>query len=314
MIKRITSKELDLLDSTISAYLRYINEKLNRPKFPLKVRLAERLKQNSIEIYGKFFDDEVIGFVIIYLNDIGMNIILNKYLIDEMKLTMVELDLFDEAFSRMKKEFQSMRYMGQVSEPLARHLRKNEFLSFRRARMRIIRESIQSLPKPKLPDGYEFREYRLEDKERIIEIMAQSHFNENHPDGLIWKNWNGITGCRDLLNGIESSQYGKFNTHLSKVIEKDGKPIAVCLVTLLANEVGYIPEIVVSNTEKKKGLGKQIMAFSLKEFIKNEQSSSKIELDVTLDNSNASKLYTSLGFTETNQYTVYVWNERNIEY
>ncbi len=313
MIKRITSKELDLLDSTITGYLQYLNEKFNRPKYPLKDRLDEGLKKKSIEIYAKFLNNEVIGFVVINLNAAGMNIILNEYLIEEMKLTMVELDLFDEAFSKLKKVSQSVKYMGSVSELLALHMDKNNFLSFKRARMRINQGSLESLAEPTLPPGYKFREYKIEDKESLAEVMSLSHFNKNHPDGLIWENWNGIKGCMDLLNGIESNQYGKFNPHLSKVIEKDGKPIAVCFLTLLANEVGYIPEIVVSNTEKNKGLGKQIMAFSLKEFIKNEPSSPKIELDVTLDNSNASKLYASLGFTETNQYIVYVWNKRNNE-
>ncbi|MHA1988596.1 MAG: GNAT family N-acetyltransferase [Promethearchaeota archaeon] len=310
MIKRITGKELDLLDLTITGYLQYMNEKHNRPKYPLKDRLDEGLKKKTIEIYGKFQENEVIGFAVIYLNFVGINIILNKYLIEEMNLSMVEIELFDEGFSQLKKKFRSVKYMGPVSELLAEHLRKNNFQTFKRARMRINQESIDSLVDPTLPPGYKFREYKIQDKESLAKVMSSSHFNKNHPDGLIWKNWNGVNGCMDLLNGIESNQYGKFQPQLSKVIEKDGESIAVCLLTVVTNDVGYIPEIVVSHTEKRKGLGKQIMVSSLKGFIKNGNFSSEVELDVTLDNNNASKLYSSLGFTETNQYTVYVWNER----
>ena len=313
MIRRITGKELDLLDSTITGYLKYMNEKHNRPKYPLKDRLDEGLKKKTIEIFGKFLDNEAIGFVVINLNFVGMNIFLDQYLIEEKKLSMAEIDLFNEGFSRMKKEFQSVKYMGPVSELLAQHLKKNDFMAFKRARMRINEDSITSLDDPTLPPGYKFREYRFEDKESLAEVMSLSHFNKNHPDGLIWGNWNGIDGCMDLLKGIESNHYGKFQPSLSEIIEKDGKPIAACLVTVLPNEFGYIPEIVVSQAEKGKGLGNMILVSTLKKFIKSGQYSSKIELDVTLDNSNASKLYSSLGFNEINQYSVYAWNETTIE-
>ena len=234
---------------------------------------------------------------------------MNKQLIEDENLNMIEIELFDAAFTRLRGEFNSVKYMGPVSDLLADYLKENNFQSFKRARMSINREAIESLVDPKkLPQGFKIRDYELGDKQILAEVMALSHFNKSHPDGLIWTNWNGVEGCMDLLQGIENSTYGKFNRIHNKVVEKDSKPIAVSFVTTIGNNAGYIPEIVVSQSEKNKGLGKLLLTYSLKEFIKRNPNSSNIDLDVTIDNNNASKLYTSLGFGVTNNYVVYVWN------
>ncbi|MFX0091100.1 MAG: GNAT family N-acetyltransferase, partial [Candidatus Hodarchaeota archaeon] len=86
------------------------------------------------------------------------------------------------------------------------------------------------------------------------------------------------------------------------------KSRGVCFITILP-EFGYIPEIVVSASLRGKGFGKALLTHALKQFIKQEPEFSRVELDVTLKNNSAAKLYKSLGFQEKNQYSVYVWKK-----
>ena len=308
MIKKIVSSEIDILDSVIEAYFEYIKEKFNRPKFPLKERLTEGLEKKELEIYSQFSGNEAIGFSVVNLESIGINLFLNYKLINERNINGIDIDLFNHTFERLKSNYESIKYSGPVSESFKEHLTKNDFKIFKRARMGIDKRVLESLNETEPPPGYFFRNYQTSDKLELAKIMSISHFHPDHPDGLIWKNWNGIEGCLDLLTGIENSTYGKFETPLNKVIEKNKQPIGACFITLLANDVGYIPEIVVSEEEKNRGIGKKLLVYSLKEFMKAKPEAPKVDLDVTLNNNNASKLYSTIGFEEINQYSVYVWN------
>jgi len=304
MIKNLSIKDLDSLDSLILNYFQYTN----RPSFPLKERLAEGIKKETIVVFGKYLNNEAIGISVVNLNSVGINLFLDNKLIEEKKLINVESELFNAAFSLMKKNYKSIKYMGPVSETLLKFFEDNNFQSFNRKRMSIDSTIIKALENPFCPKGYRFKDYSTDLRNTLAEIMADSHFNENHPDGLIWGNWNGINGCLDLLSGIENSVYGKFELSDNKIIMKENFPIGVCFVTTLANDIGYIPEIVISRTEKQKGLGKILLIYSLKEFINKHDSSPRVDLDVTIDNNYASKLYSSIGFKEVTPYIVYVWN------
>ncbi len=304
MIKNISIDDLDSLDSVILNYLLYNN----RPSFPLKERLAEGLNKETIVVFGKFSDNEAVGISVINLSSIGINLFLDNKLIEERNLLNAESELFNAAFSYLKKNHTSIKYMGPVSQTLEKFLENHNFQSFNRMRMTIDKTKIEALENPLSPEGYRFDNYRFDLRNILAEIMADSHFNKNHPDGLIWGNWNGINGCLMLLTEIEKSIYGKFEFSDNKIIMKDNLPIGVCFVTILPNDVGYIPEIVITQTEKHKGLGRILLTYSLKEFIHKHDSSQRVDLDVTIDNNYASKLYSSLGFKEVNPYTVYVWN------
>ncbi|MFX0107582.1 MAG: GNAT family N-acetyltransferase, partial [Candidatus Hodarchaeota archaeon] len=64
--------------------------------------------------------------------------------------------------------------------------------------------------------------------------------------------------------------------------------------------------ICVDKRYRKRGLGRNLLLFSLKEAVMSVASIERIVLDVTLSNP-ARRLYQSLGFEDVREFTIFTW-------
>ncbi|MFX1254265.1 MAG: GNAT family N-acetyltransferase [Promethearchaeota archaeon] len=314
MIKQITLDTLDDLTDLIDSFLQYLKEERGTSPFPLKEQLKELLSEKARVIFALYNqDNQALGFIItspsegriasIYVQKSGKDE-------DDLETATYEKKLFDAAFTHLKADCSNIRiFAAQFSDELTNYVIKNGFQDFKRARMSIDRESIVSLTEPDLSAEYKFVSWNTDMIPIIVELMARYHFNGGqHPDADVFSQFAGIEGANQLLEGIKTNKYGQFKEDHTIVVKHNEKCIGVNFMTIFP-EFGYIPEIILSPEYRGKGLGKALLIHSLKQFIKKEPEMSRVELDVTLKNIPAAKVYKSLGFQEINQYSVFVWKK-----
>ncbi len=169
--------------------------------------------------------------------------------------------------------------------------------------MTLEREEIEKLDSPVLPNGYSFSSYTSEMREEVADLIFKS--NEDNIDIHVFPEFFGtIENTVKLLEDIEKSVYGKYKNPQSKIIMKDNECVGICFMSLTADDTGYIPEIAIQPSHRRLGLGRAILVHSLKEQARVEEGLVKIDLDVTLAN-HALNLYQSVGFKETQTYSMY---------
>ncbi|MFX0010868.1 MAG: GNAT family N-acetyltransferase, partial [Candidatus Hermodarchaeota archaeon] len=118
----------------------------------------------------------------------------------------------------------------------------------------------------------------------------------------------GFNGAKRTIEDIQTVEDGEFKNENIGVLTHNNKIIGTCFVVIFPEYV-IIPEVILSPKYRGKGLGKALVAHTIKQLIKNAPYLSKVELNVTLSNIPAFNLYKSLGFQESYQYSVFIWNK-----
>ncbi|MFW9995243.1 MAG: GNAT family N-acetyltransferase [Candidatus Odinarchaeota archaeon] len=223
-----------------------------------------------------------------------------------------EKKLFDFAFKRIRDSCKIICLMNPlISSNLSDHMIRYGFQVFDRAKLSIDRKTIENLDEPEFPREYDFVGWSSDIHHSLVELIANFHLNGDiHIDGKVFPHWCGFDGSDKLLVRIENNVYGRFDANHARILRYNGKSIGTCIITVLPSNIGYIPEIVVSQHYQRKGLGAKLLIHSLKHFIEDESDIASVELDVTLSNSKAKNLYTSLGFKPLNKYSWYVWTDQ----
>jgi ribosomal protein S18 acetylase RimI-like enzyme len=309
--------ELDNLDGVIAAYFQYMKEKFNRPEYPLKERLRKGIEESKLRIYLASTDNlGPIGFTVVHHGEGRFSFILDLNLLEKMKPTRsLELQkaLFNEAFGSLKEGHTIIRFFGELSIELEPYALSCGFTNYKRARMGITRDKIDSLDDVTSvfvsESGFHLGSWTDEMLGIYADLIATQHFCLNHPDGYIFSQYQGYEGCKRLLEEITKSTFGKFTNSQTRILKHGDEHIGMCSVTTLPSNIGYIPEIILAQHYKGRGLGKALLVHSLQHYLKEEPNASTIELDVTLKNTNAANLYNSIGFEELNTYSVFVWTQ-----
>ncbi|MHA2363389.1 MAG: GNAT family N-acetyltransferase [Candidatus Hodarchaeales archaeon] len=322
MIEIIDLENIEILSNVISSYLHYIKEKMGRPVYPLKKQLKKGLKNKIMELYTLIDENNnPLGFSVTNTKENRISLIFDKQLestLGKKRLAKYERELFIFTFNQLKKKADCIRMGGEVSESLNASITELNFGQYDRLRMMIDRTTIEQLTEILLSSEYVFTSWNgiNENNDYLIRLMAETHFNaEKHPDGLIFSRFAGIEGCQRLVREVEESVYGEYDSNYSRILKHNDKSIGVCFLTKYSNKrFGYIPEIFLLPKYQGKGLGKVILVHTIKYFIENEPDFAQVELDVTLSNDTAANLYKSVGFKETNKYSVYIWQKTPMYY
>lgn len=316
MIKEISNEnigELEILDEIIFSYFKHMKEKYNQSEYPLKERLRKGINESKIIIHlATDENSEPVGFAIAHKVEGRFSIILDmndKKKSRTNKSIEIEKTLFDVTFSYLKNTHDIIRIAGDISTFLKQHALNQGFTNYKRARMGITREKVKALEELELDSDFHFTSWTNEMKEIFADIMAEHHFSPNHPDGFVFSQYTGFDGCKRLLEEMTKNTFGKFTSSQTRILKHGDEHIGMCSVTKLDSNNGYIPEIIISQQYKGKGIGKTLLVHGIKHYMNEEETSLKIELDVTLMNTKAANLYESIGFEQINTYSVLVWNQ-----
>ena len=320
MIKQITQDNFDDLNDIIEDFNHFLHEKYNQPESLLKEQLQGALANNTREILAIYYqqDKHVTGMALLNTSEgcIDLFFVPNAYegqndVISEVQN--IEKTLFNAAFTHLRTNCSVISIGREFSDNLVRYM-VNEvgFKVFERAQMAIEQEAVRALSEPELSSEYTFSSWSKEMKPSLVELLHQSHYNEDvSVDSELHHQFLGIEGTKRLIGEIVDNNYGQFKDQLTRVLKFNNEYIGVCFLTVYHQHIGYIPEFSLLPAYRGKGLGKALLVHSLKQFFIQEPNSMKICLAVTLRNSTAKNLYDSVGFQDERTFSEYIWKQKN---
>lgn len=300
MLKQITRDDFNKIESLFDDLI----EKRKSTGYALsetvKDDVRKWLSNGDAVILAYFERTRPLGFVMSYPESYMIGIIhVDDTNGDNSK---VRKRLFDEAFTDLSKNNAIIRTGGPSIDPgLSEYIVKKGFRKYDRATMRIARKDIDSLPQPSLSNEFDFGTYGAEMCRMAAKLIHRA--NANHIESETYPEYFGSDdGAMRLIEEIEKHEHHPF----SKVLMRGEELIGVCFIILNADEAGHIAEICVDNDYRKRGLGRNLLIYSLKEAARSKACLDRITLDVTLKNT-ARRLYQSLGFEDMKEFTVYTW-------
>ena len=298
MIRQIDDDQLDEIDPIIDRVQQQI---------PLPENFADQIKDSVRRdrscILGYFSEDGSLQGVSLF-GKVSSRI---SFAFADGDLE-IENELVSSIFEKFKTEFSYMTTGGPwISDEMHKHILNLGFKEFKRAYKSLPRQDIEALEEPNLPEGMEFEVYMSEVKEEIAELMFLG--NDGHVDQDVFPDFFGSKeDCQRLIENIEASRYGEYKDSSSWILRDKGKAIGACFMTIRNGEAGYIPDIVIDPSYRGRGLGKAVQVHSMKRQTESEPNITKMDLDVTLNNT-ARFLYDSLGFETVREYTMYTWKK-----
>ncbi|MFX0075049.1 MAG: GNAT family N-acetyltransferase [Candidatus Hermodarchaeota archaeon] len=309
-IKQINLENFAEILNVIEDYQQFLQERGNSiPSF--KDQLKELLSQQARIVFALYQEDQAIGFTIINPSEREIRLFYIQNSIKEENTPeyhFQERELFDTAFTYLQNIATHIRLGAQLSTNLKTYAIKRGFQEFKRARMFIEKESIELLPEPNIEPEFKFYTWNSKYINIVAELMGTHHYNDMHPDSALFPQSKGFNGAKTTIEHIQTVKDGKFKNENIGVLTHNNEIIGTCFVVIFP-EYGIIPEVILSPKYRGKGLGKALVAHTLKRLIEKEPHLSKVELNVTLLNIPAFNLYKSLGFQESYQYSVFIWNK-----
>ncbi len=136
------------------------------------------------------------------------------------------------------------------------------------------------------------------------------HAYEGHVDADINDQYRSFSGARRFLtNIVQYPGCGTFEQPASFVATQAGSGAlaAICLSSLVADDVGHITQVCVAPEAQGLGLGYELMRRALDSLV--VRGCRRASLTVTSSNANAVVLYERMGFRTLRQFAAYVWEE-----
>ena len=168
---------------------------------------------------------------------------------------------------------------------------------------RLIKE-IEQLNLYSIPIGYKIVPYSDIYSDELAGVILKS-FDESS-DINVDVRFGSIEGCRDIVEKITKSVYGRFLSHSSKVLLHENKLIGFCLSNVTGDSIGNIPLVGILKEHRGMGLSKLLLKSVVGDVVKLNQSGlvnlTEINASVDLDNSHAVKMYEDAGFTRSYSY------------
>ncbi|MHA2252286.1 MAG: GNAT family N-acetyltransferase [Candidatus Kariarchaeaceae archaeon] len=311
MIEQISVDQLDQLNQIITDCELYFLHEYDR-KINFKEQFQRALSNGTREIFAVFNDNhQTIGFSVVAPQDhaIFLFFVSGAHNPNPSRdIKNIEEDLFTFSFDNLKAGSDYVRINPPISNNMKHHFVSKGIQTIKRARMSIDKNRVVSLADVDLKPSFAYNTWDVEYKSSVAEFLHTSHFTPDHDDSRVFPQFVGVEGCNRMIEEIISNKYGEFRKNSSTVLSYQGVSIGICFFTIMRNEIGYIPEIALNHKYKGRKCGKALLIRSLKNFFEKEPEYSRVELDVTLSNEAAFKLYKSIGFEKIRDYEMYIWN------
>ena len=168
---------------------------------------------------------------------------------------------------------------------------------------RLIKE-IEQLNLYSIPIGYKIVPYSDIYSDELAGVILRS-FDEASDINFDVR-FGSIEGCRDIVEKITKSVYGRFLSHSSKVLLHENKLIGFCLSNVTGDSIGNIPLVGILKEHRGMGLSKLLLKSVVGDVVKLNQSGlvnlTELNASVDLDNSHAVKMYEDAGFVRSYSY------------
>jgi ribosomal protein S18 acetylase RimI-like enzyme len=194
-----------------------------------------------------------------------------------------------------------------LNAPPAQPLPFNRYLKrYERYFMEVSRASVLAM-KPRTP-SIEIGVLPWSDafKEETAHLMADSY--RGHVDSDINDQYRNAPGARHfLMNIIQYPGCGHFSNKASIVAvhKKTGRVCGVSLTSMVCETAGHVTQLCVLPSAKGSGLGYELLRQSMLRLL--DLGCQSISLTVTVANTDALRLYESVGFTVTSLFPALVW-------
>ena len=168
---------------------------------------------------------------------------------------------------------------------------------------KLIKE-IEQLNLYSIPIGYKIVPYSDIYSDELAGVILRS-FDEASDINFDVR-FGSIEGCRDIVEKITKSVYGRFLSHSSKVLLHENKLIGFCLSNVTGDSIGNIPLVGILKEHRGMGLSKLLLKSVVGDVVKLNQSGlvnlTELNASVDLDNSHAVKMYEDAGFVRSYSY------------
>jgi ribosomal protein S18 acetylase RimI-like enzyme len=186
--------------------------------------------------------------------------------------------------------------------PFSRFLSRHE-----RYFMEISRANVMAMtPRPLSPKQFILMPWSDTFREETAHLMANSY--RGHVDSDINDQYRTVPGARHFLtNIIQFPGCGHFSSRASLVaIDKvSGHVCGVSLASMVSERSGHVTQLCVLPESRGTGLGYELMRQSMTRLI--DFGCDSISLTVTAANTEALRLYESIGFTVSSLFPALVW-------
>lgn len=168
---------------------------------------------------------------------------------------------------------------------------------------KLIKE-IEQLNLYSIPIGYKIVPYSDIYADELAGVILRS-FDEASDINFDIR-FGSLEGCRDIVEKITKSVYGRFLSHSSKVLLHENKLIGFCLSNVTGDSIGNIPLVGILKEHRGMGLSKLLLKSVVGDVVKLNQSGlvnlTELNASVDLDNSHAVKMYEDAGFVRSYSY------------
>jgi ribosomal protein S18 acetylase RimI-like enzyme len=302
MLKRITLEDFAEIETLFDNMVETRRAMERALPESVKDDVKDLLSSGRAVMLATFEGGRPLGFVMSYPKSFNIGFIYA----DDSQADVAEIKkmLFDEAFNSLLRTTSVIRTGGaSIDANLSDYIMKKGFRRYDRVTMRLTREAIESLPDSALPDGFRFVTYESEMRTAIADLIHRA--NAGHLEAETFPEYFGSKdGALCLIEIIEEIRHHPY----SKVLMREREPVGVCYIAMNREEAGHIAEICIDEEYRNRGLGSALLVYVLRDSVKKIPSLKEITLDVTLANP-ARRLYQSLGFEDTREFTTYTWSE-----
>jgi len=185
--------------------------------------------------------------------------------------------------------------------PFARYLTRHD-----RFFMEIDRTTVLNLPAVDLTIHARLMPWAERYQEEAAHLVAAAY--KGHVDSEINDQYRTVPGARHfLMNIIKFPGCGNFSPAASVVAidERSGRVCGACLASLISEHSGHITQLCILPAIRRSRLGYQLLRHSLTRLA--EMGCTTMSLTVTASNTEAVRLYESVGFRVTSNFPALVW-------
>jgi ribosomal protein S18 acetylase RimI-like enzyme len=149
-----------------------------------------------------------------------------------------------------------------------------------------------------LPEGYEIVEW---DPDRLSEIAWVDHlaYRDTLDARLYWQYFSTPVGCELMWREAIDGKFGRFDAQRTLLLLRDGRVCGDIMASIRNPSEGFVGNLAVV-PEHRGGTGRALLLSCLWRF--RAAGFDRVSLAVTLDNQQAFRLYSRLGFVMNNRF------------
>src|SRR5262245_7178290 len=171
-----------------------------------------------------------------------------------------------------------------------------------RTRQYLVRDLKETVTIPE--HRFRLRPVRRDDLATAAEIIHESHVGS--VDAALNLTYATPALCRGFVDTLVlRAGCGRFDAEASLLAEGPNGPLGVLLASHLSRTNGHVCQVSVRREVQGQGLGTVLVTSALLSF--RRQGLSSASLSVTVDNSRAHRLYTTLGFRLRKEFGAHAW-------